>query len=231
MDETTTGTENTGQAEGETKSQTPPAAASEGEAGTTPKEDTPTLTQTQAEEIATKAVNDALAKAGRDAKSLAKQREELENWQKYRDEVEAKKDEDELERYKDDPERLDVVKERQKLRKEKSDHEKWWRERQADVEAANAAKLEITCFEIAQEYDIKPEDLKDAVIELDLKTEEQIKAQAKWMSKGKPEAPSDDKGNKPPAAPPKPPDSGRNMGGGEKNEQQKLDERYPTMKK
>jgi hypothetical protein len=226
MDETTTGTENTGQAEGETKPQTPPAAASKEEAGTTPKEDTPTLTQAQAEELAKKAASDALAKAGRDAKTLAKQKEDLEKWQKYRDEVEAKKDAEELERYKDDPEKLDVVKERQALRKREADLKKREAEHAAEIAAANEAKLEITCFEIAQEFDIKPEDLKEAAQELELTTKEQIASLAKRMGKGEPAQPTDDKGKKPPA---KPPDSGKNTGGSEKTYKEKLDERYPTM--
>jgi len=156
-------------------------------------EDEPTLTQAQADEIADKKVGDALRVAGRDAKALEKQRTALEAWQKQKDEAE-------LERYKDDPDKLDVIKERQALAKERAEHE-------AEIKAANDAKLEIACFRLGGQYGVKPEDLKEAAVEFGLKSGEQIESLAKRMAKGEPS------GETPPATPPLKPMSSKTMGG------------------
>lgn len=164
---------------------------SAGQKGTS-KEETPTLTETQAKERTTKAVSDALATAGRTAKGFegreatVKAREEAaEARQKVLDdaELEAIKGDPDLEtQYRRKQEQATkeraLVADRQKLEQEKTQHK-------ADIDAANASKKEIVIKEIALKYGVDANALK----ELNLDTPEQIEATAKAIAAGKPATP------------------------------------------
>lgn len=187
---------NTGNPEEEEGKQAPPEAAPGGKTEV-PKEE-PTLTKTQAEGM----VQKARIKGGWDAKALSNREAAVkagevaqEAWRKEQRDAElaaAGEDEEAVARVK---RKWDLDDREAALKTSEATHA-------AEIKAANDAKLEITCFTIAGEHGVKPEDLKEAAIEFGLKTEEQIESLAKRMAKGEP-----------PKEPPKRPDSSRTMGG------------------
>jgi len=184
--------------------QDPSGAAQDpsGGAAGTSKTEPETFTKEQAD----KRVSDELSKAGRTAKALEAREEAVKAREEEHEERQKQKDEAELERYKDDPEKLDVIKERQENRKEKEQLARERAEHAAEIQAANATKLETTCFGIAQEHGVDASELKDAAVEYKLTSKEQIESLAKRMAKGEP-------GGKPPATPPLKPMSSKTMGG------------------
>jgi len=193
---------------------------SAGQKGTSQPE-TPTLTETQARARETKAVSDALAKAGRTAKQLEQKEAGFTARQTELDARQKALDDAELEAIKGDPDleaqyrrKQDFAKrekalaaDRQKLEQEKLEH-------QGRLDAADATEKEIQIWEIAQKHGVDANALK----ELNLDTPEQIESVAKAMAAGKPVTPIVK------------PDSGKTTGGGELSEEQRLKERYPTMK-
>ena len=171
----------------------PPGAG----AGSTPKQETPTLTETQAKEQSAREVQAALTAAGRTAKGFEQreattkaQEEALNARQKAIDdaELEAIKGDPDLEaQYRNkkklqDAERV-LAEDKRKFEQEKLGH-------QADIDAANASKKEIAIWEIAQKHGVDANALK----ELNLDTPEQIEAVAKAMSAGKPAGSEPDSG-------------------------------------
>jgi len=162
--------------------------SSKGEQGTS--EQTPeTFTKAQVDKIK----SDALAEVGRTAKALEErekaiksQTDEIAQWKK---EQEAAQEE----AARDDPVALKQLRQKQKLdaqeadfNKLKADHEKWWGERQAEVEEVKTTKFEIAVFNIAQKNGADASTLKDAAVEFNLTTEEQIESLAKRLAKGEP---------------------------------------------
>jgi len=180
-------------------------------AGSTPEPETPTLTEAQAKAQTAKEVQAALTAAGRTAKQLEQkeaankaQEAELDARQKALDdaELEAVKGDPDLEtQYRNKKKLQDAQKalaeDKRKFEQEKTQH-------QADIDAANATKKEITIWEIAQKHGVDANALK----ELNLETPEQIEAVAKAMATGKPATP-------PGGEPPSEPDSLKTKGGGE----------------
>ena len=155
--------------------------SSKGEQGTS--EQTPeTFTKAQVDKIK----SDALAEVGRTAKALEEREDKIAQWKK---EQEAAQEE----AARDDPVALKQLRQKQKLdaqeanfNKLKADHEKWWGERQAEVEEVKTTKFEIAVFNIAQKNGVDASTLKDAAVEFNLTTEEQIESLAKRLAKGEP---------------------------------------------
>ncbi len=179
-----------------------------------------------------KAVSDALSKAGRDAKSItdktSKAEKLLENAQGIMDKAKAKQqqdDEAELEAAKGDNERLSALQERQAHRGTKSELAESKRElsdrderlKLIDGEKAEATK-ESSAREIATRLDVDANSLVK-LAKLTDGSKEAIEEIASSLPK---------KGETKPSLKL---DPGGVTGGGEKSEQQKLDDRYPTMKK
>jgi hypothetical protein len=145
--------------------------ASDGKGGSTSSHQTPkTYTETEYQ----KAVSDALARAGRDAKSIETREARLKDIEtreaalKAReDEAKKKAEEAELEAVKDDPEKLSAFQLRKKAREEmeaaKAEREKVAQERaalQEDMTFAQKVKRSTLMGEIAGEFkDGDPEDL------------------------------------------------------------------------
>lgn len=160
---------------------------SAGQKGTSQPE-TPTLTEAQAKARETKAVSDALAKAGRIAKQLEQKEAAITARQAELDARQKALDDAELEAIKGDPDletqyrrKQDFAKketalaaDRRKLEQEKIEH-------QTEIDAARASKKEITIWEIAQRHGVDANTLK----ELNLETPEQIESVAKAMAAGK----------------------------------------------
>lgn len=213
---------------------------------TSGKDKTGTFTEEQEKEVSArveKAKSDALAKAGRSAKAITAKETGL---QAREDALKKREDDDlrkaaerrqrEREAGKDDPDALPIIEqkhanelEREAIRKERDALDAEKVEHAALVESAAEAKREILIWDIANEDDIKidPVQLKKFADELELKTEEQIRAAAKQLAEGKsPDGDGDkkpgDKGFK------KTPDSGETEGG-ELSDEEKLKLRFPTM--
>lgn len=217
---------------GETDKNVQDPASVEG-GGSTSEPETPTLTETQAKERETKAVSDALAKAGRTDKKLGQRevtlntREEALNArQTDLDAIQKRLDEAEFNAIKGDPDLEAKYRDTRKLQadqralaEDKRKFEQDKAQHQADIDAANATKKEIAIWEIAQKHGVDANTLK----ELNLETPEQIESVAKAMAAGK--APGDTE--TPPGGEP---DSLKTKGGGELSDEQKLKARYPTMK-
>ncbi len=215
QDETETGTQDTPQ---------PGAGQSSGDGtGTTPAELPKTFTESEVQ----KAVNDALAKAGREAKALELRKVELEKektehtaWLEERKKAEKERDEAEAERLKDKPEELSIYQRQKRLREAEAalveSKQAFEAERLTHAErikAVEETERETTVFEIATELNGDPVILKATAGELNLTSNDQIKALAKRLwPPAKKEAPPGTK-NKP--------DSGETGGGGGKltNEQ------------
>lgn len=216
---------------GETDNNVQDPASVKGDSSTS-EDNTPTLTETQAKERETKAVSDALAAAGRTATKLT-QREtavkvQEDSFKTRQDELDARDRElttrDER-GFEGNAEAITGVQARQQLRADQrklaDDQRKLDQDKlthQADIDAANATKKEITIWEIAQKYGVDANALK----ELNLDTPEQIESVAKAMSAGK--APK-----KPGEKETKEPDSGKTKGGGEPSDEAKLKARFPKM--
>jgi DNA repair exonuclease SbcCD ATPase subunit len=207
-----------------------------GKPGTTSEPEAKTYT----EEEKQKAISDALAKAGREAKALADKeaalnarQEAIDAKQAEIDEAERRKEAAEFEAAKGDPELLrayqdkqaskkeladilkqkaDLKKEREVLDRDKADHE-------AEINEAKEAQHEILVWQVASDKGIDPVRLKNLSVKFKIEGKEQLEELADEIASGKPETPN-----------PLKVDSGVTTGGGEKSEEQKLKERYPTMK-
>jgi len=167
------------------------------EKGTSPKE-----AKTYTEKEFQERVSDALAKAGRDAKSLADQKASIEAQQQEIDatkaeinEMQKRIDEAELEAATGDPDKLRELQAKKSYRDQLADlstKKKELDRREAEitrkeaehaetVKAAEQHQMEMSLWEIAAEAEINPQTLKDGVKELNLTTVEQAKALAKRL--------------------------------------------------
>jgi hypothetical protein len=179
---------------------------SEGEAQGTSTDKAKTYTVEEVNKAIEKAKNDALAKAGREDKTLAEKKADLdareesvkarlariEEWERQQDTAElaeAQKDPDKMRAYRDkqaDKTRAKTMDERETdLKKREGALSKREAEAQAKVTAAEEAMLGMTIYEIAARHDLNPEDLKAGVKDLNLKTVEQAESLAKRMTTGK----------------------------------------------
>ncbi len=188
MDETITATKGTLQETGQ---------SSEGKNGITSTDQTQTYTEDQV----AKRISDELAKAGRDAKSLAtkeatlKAQEDALKADKAKvDEWQAERDRDELEAAKDSPELLTLHQRKQALRQTEARLAEakvaFEQEKQTHAEELATARetmREVTIWEIAG-TDLNPVKLKEACDKLGATTEEQIKVIADSLRPLKTEA-------------------------------------------
>jgi hypothetical protein len=176
-----------------------PGQTSGGTEGTTPKTEPKTYTEEEVNKAIEKAKNDALAKAGRDAKSLELREKSL---TEREDAVKAKEeaaDAAEAEEAKSDPNKMrsyqvkqarkqqeaDLSAEREKLKKDREELERDKAEHEAEVNAAKEVNWEITLWDIAEELGIDPVKLKDSCKDLEITTAEGAKKLAKTMSPSK----------------------------------------------
>jgi hypothetical protein len=201
---------------------------SEGETQGTSKKEPKTYT----EEELNKAKNDALAAAGRDAKSLAEREanlktleESLKERQSQIDEILRQRDEAELTEAKSDPEKMreyqlkrhvkdqlaSLETEKANLKKQRADFEREKAEHAETVKAAQEARLDIAIWEIGAEFGIDPTVLKDGVKDLNITTEDGARALAKRISDSLPKRPAEEKFI---------PDSGVTSGGGKLTDEQ-----------
>lgn len=168
--------------------------SSEGQQGTSEQP----RTYTEADMI--KARSDALAAAGRDAKSIEKQREEanrlLAEAQEAADKARQRQRDAELEAAKDDPDELsrirkahqiedDLNKERTEFNKEKATLERERAEHQAEIEEAQSTKREIMVWDVATKHNVDAERLKDLSEKYKLSTKEEIDELARQIGKPK----------------------------------------------
>lgn len=170
-------------------------SSSEENQGTSTKE-----AKTYSEEEVQKAVNDALAAKGRDAKSLTDKEAEINARQEAInakqaeiDEWERQRDAAELEAAKGDPvklreyqrkqvqkqERASVEAEKAELRRQREAFNRDKAEHEAELNAARGAQMEIKLWQIGEKYGVDPVVLK----ELNLPNVEQAEAVAKRLSK------------------------------------------------
>jgi len=197
--------------------------------------------KTYTEQEVEKAKNDALAAAGRDAKSLETKeaainaREEAIKAEEAKiDEIRRQRDVEELAEARGDPDKLaayqakksreqedtDLKAQRSAIKKEREQLDRDKAEHEAEIKAVKETQLEIELWKIAEAEGVDPVELKDMMKDLNLTTVEQAKVAAKRLNK------------KPVGGTAKPliPVSGVTSGGpGEKSEEKKLKERYPTM--
>lgn len=193
---------------------------SSGDNGGTSKESAETLTKDQVDKL----VSDALAKAGRTAKDFEKkeaaiktEKEAIAKWQ-------ADREKEELDSVKDDPEALTLLQrkkavkeaeaklatEREALDKEKAEHAE-------KLTAAEETERELLIWELAGDK-IDPDKLKGICDKLKAKTKEEIQAIVDIIA-----------GEVKPNLKIKP-DLSATIGSGTKSDDQRLKERYPTMK-
>jgi hypothetical protein len=180
----------------------PTGQASEGDKGITPKAETKTYTQEDVNRAIEKAKNDALAAAGRDAKTLAQRQADLDArdagikaQQAEIDDIKRQRDAAELEEARRDPSKLTAYQarkakeqeqqslqaEKEALKKDRAAFERDKAEHTAAIQAAQEMQLEIDVWEIGAEFGINPVTLKDTMKDLNLTTAEQAKALAKSM--------------------------------------------------
>jgi hypothetical protein len=150
---------------------------------------TETITQAQMDEAVRKATSDALAKAGRDAKTLAEREARLKEQEaKYQD-WERKQQESEDEKYREDPDGLRLLKERRALKAEREEIERLRKEHESEKAAhaelltkAEETELELTVWRTATEKGVDAEKLKEKAVKFGLKTPEQITELAETMA-------------------------------------------------
>ena len=190
-----------------------------GEGGTTP---TPEVyTKAQLEE----AIQKDRIQRGRDTKTL----EQRDSAIKAREEAIKAKEEAqesaELEKVKEDPDALAAYKdkkarkkERDELAEERAQLERDKAEHAAEIQAAREAQKEITIWQVASAKNIDPMRLKALSDKFSIEGKEKLEELADEIGSGKTDKQIDV-------------DSGMTTGGtGEKSEDQKLKDRYPTMK-
>jgi len=199
-------------------------------------------------EVFTKAqVDEAIQKdriqRGRDVKALTDRevgldaREEaIKAQQAEIDEIKRQRDEAELAEARGDPtkmrayqtrksreqEDVELKAQRDALKKDRAILDRDKAEHEAEVKVARETQLEIEIWKIAEAEGVDPVELKDMMKDFNLTTVEQAKTAAKRLNK----KPVDETTKKPLI-----PVTGVTSGGpGEKSEEKKLKERYPTMK-
>lgn len=191
-----------------------------GKEETTPKETPQTYTEDQVD----KAVQAALTKAGRVAKTLEQRETDI---KAHEDAVTAKQealDAAELERVKEDPDALAAYKDKKARKKEKDELaqeraqlERDKAEHAAEIQAARDAQKEIIIWQVASAKSVDPMRLKTLSDKFSIEGKEKLEELADEIGSGKTDKQIDV-------------DSGMTTGStGEKSEKQKLKDRYPTM--
>jgi hypothetical protein len=171
------------------------ATPSTPQTGSTSQETPKTFTESDMQ----KAVSDALAKAGRDAKALTEQRALLDKektehsaWQTEREKAQREKEDAALdEATKDAPEQKATLKQyREKLREERrkldEDRVAFEQERTAhsgDIETAKQTRFEIDVFDAAKAAGVDAQSLKDAATDLSITGQPAIEKLAARMPK------------------------------------------------
>lgn len=203
---------------------------SEGKKGSTSEETKP---ETYTKEQVTNMISDALSHAGRDAKSLELREQALTEGQEALNKsmTELAKAQDEFEGIKNNPDAVDWLQKKKALQEaqkafenEKRDFAKTKVEYDAQIKSAQEETREKAIWGIAASFTNEPSEMANLFVKLNnLKIDdmEQLKTLAETIASTKPretkETPE--------------PDPGTTQGGaGEKSEEQKLKERYPTMK-
>lgn len=148
-------------------------------------------TRTFTEKDVQKAISDALSKAGRDAKSLEKERQELAAWREEREKEQRRRDEQELEEARGDEGKLSQIQRERKIREEqnriKAENEALERAKAEHAEKlrkADEAEKEINIWNIARKYGLDANSLKTDCAELGLETPEKIEAYANKHKSG-----------------------------------------------
>lgn len=199
-----------------------------GSKGSTSETKAKTYTEEEVQKVIKKAESDALSKAGRTATALEKREAAIKAKEDAIAEQERQKDAAELEEAKTDPDKMavyrakqtrkqqetDLKKERAELDRDKADHE-------AEITAVREAQKEITIWQVASAKNIDPMRLKTLSDKFNIEGKENLEELAAEIASGKPEPTTETKV-----------DSGVTSGGiGEKSEEQRLKERYPSMYK
>jgi len=191
--------------------------------GQTSEQTTEAFTREQHETEKQKAVSDALSAAGRTAKALETREAAVRVTEEKATQAQKAKDDAELEAARGDSDEMSRIQTRQQLREAKAKLAKAEQElseerekgKQRDAEAAQTT-LEVNAWKAAKRLDVDAETLLKLVKFTD-GSKEAIEAIGQTLPK---------KGE---AKPPLKTDSGKTIGGGEKSNEQKLKERYPTM--
>jgi len=143
------------------KDSLPQGKAPVGSEGTTPKVEPQTYTQDQL----SAAVQNALIKAGRDAKSFELKGQSLTEREAKVKAWEEQQERAQLEAIKNNPEALDLHKQRKTLREERATLEKEKLEHAEEIRIARETKREIAIWEIAQKHNADPVKLKELNVE------------------------------------------------------------------
>ena len=182
-------------------------------------EDTPTISQKEFDEAVSHA---AKSEGSRVTKALETREQAVKDAVAKEAERQTARNDQELADAKDDPAELTLIQRRQAIRKRELDADEKDRTltareaaNQADIDAAKATRFETDVFEIATKQEVSADSLmkfakKYGITDLDL-LEEHAKGASTKVATG--------------------PDPGRNIGGGELTEQERLDKRYPSMAK
>jgi hypothetical protein len=175
------------QDETEGKAQDTSARDSSGAGGSTSPE---TFTKAQLDEATRKAASDALAKAGRDAKSLIEKEKAIQEREARIAEAEARAQEAENEKYRDKPDELAKLQEKRRQKQErdefarqKAELEKEKAEHAEELTKAQELKLELSVYKIAGQKNVDAGDLKDLCDALKPKDEAGILLIAEKMAK------------------------------------------------
>ena len=188
--------------------------SSGGKTGSTSKETPQTYTEEQIRNM----VSDALSEAGRDAQTLEKRETSI---KAREDAIRAKEDTQEaaeLEKLKEDPDALAAYKDKKVIKQERAQLERDKAEHAAEIQAAREAQKEIIVWQVASAKSIDPMRLKTLSDKFSIEGKEKLEELADEIGSGKTDKQIDV-------------DSGMTTGGtGEKSEDQKLKDRYPTMK-
>ena len=214
-----------------TTQDTPSKDSSAGEGGTTSQETPQTYTKQQMD----KAVSDALSQAGRDAKALETQRNELtqqaeaiettkQEIEKYRQDQDAAF----MEAVKNNPDAVnwaeknkELQAKEKELKKQLADFNKTKLEYDAQIKAAQETQKEINIFSVASEKKVDPQRLKTLSDKFGITDKDKLAELADEIASKGGTSTQDVHI-----------DSGMTKGApGEKSEEQRLKDRYPSMYK
>ncbi len=170
------------------------------------KQETPATPKTFTESDVQKAVNDALAKAGREAKSIETARTEIAKREADIRKAEQDRELAELESVKDKPEELSIIQRKQKLAADIRAHnaeaekkQQEWAAHEVELAELKATKYEMSVFAVAEKNGVSADLLKAKATELGITDTAGVEKLAAIMPKK--------------MAPPTT-DSGKTMGGG-----------------
>jgi len=169
------------------KDSLPQGKAPVGSEGTTPKVEPQTYTQDQL----SAAVQNALIKAGRDAKSfelkgqsLTERETKLKAWEEQQEHAQ-------LEAIKNNPEALDLHKQKKTLKEERAALEKEKLEHAEEIRIARETKREIEIWEVAQAKGVDPVKLKTLSTKFNIEGKERLEELAGEVISGKPQEPKE----------------------------------------